>query len=173
MPPYRYFYLPWPEWLNRRRGNEDGVVFASKLTCLELLGPLVLLAVCGDMVAGNHIRCYVDNQGAVDIYRKGHSTQCVYSSTIAKAIYEVADSIGATVTVEKVRRCSDRGSYTADMLSKGNLREAWRLMPLRETPCTIPPSILSWVSNPRLDMEWSRAILSDMEKAGVEVIKRY
>jgi hypothetical protein len=57
-------------------------------------------------------------QGAVDVYRKGHSTKCVYTSTIAKALYEVADAIGATVTVEKVKRCSDCGSYTADMISK-------------------------------------------------------
>jgi len=49
---------------------------------------------------------------------KGHSTRCVYTSTIAKAIYEVAKAIGVTVTVEKVKRCSDRGSYTADMISK-------------------------------------------------------
>ena len=63
VPPFRYFYLPWPQWLNRREANSDGVKFASKLTCLELLGPLVLLATCGDMAAGGHLRVYVDNQG--------------------------------------------------------------------------------------------------------------
>ena len=52
------------------------------------------------------------------MYRKGHSTKCVYTSSIAKALYEVAEAIGATVTVEKIKRCSDRGSYTADMISK-------------------------------------------------------
>ena len=44
----------------------------------------------------------------VDVYRKGHSTKCMYTSTSTKA----------TVTVEKIKRCSDRGSYTADMISK-------------------------------------------------------
>jgi len=62
VPPFRYFYLPWPQWLNRREANSDGVKFASKLTCLELLGPLVLLATCRDMAAGGHLRVYVDNQ---------------------------------------------------------------------------------------------------------------
>ena len=131
VPPFRYFYLPWPQWLNKGESNTDGVVFSSKLTCLELLGPLVLLVTCGDLAAGGHLRCYVDNQvsleivqlstvsqGAVDVYKKGHSTKCVYSSTIAKAIYEVSEAIGATMTIEKIRRCSDRGSYTADMVSK-------------------------------------------------------
>jgi hypothetical protein len=129
--PYRYFYLPWPQWINAKGENGDGVVFASKLTCLELLGPLVLLVTCGDLAGGGHLRCYVDNQGAVDVYRKGHSTGCLYTSTIAKAIYEVSEAIGVVVSVEKVKRCSDRGSYTADMISKGNMTDVRKMMPLR------------------------------------------
>ena len=95
VPPHRYFYLPWPAWLNMGRPNSDGVVFASKLTCLELLGALVLLTVCADIAAGGHLRVWVDNQGAVDVFRKGHSTKCVYTSSIAKAIFEVAEATGA------------------------------------------------------------------------------
>ena len=173
VPPFRYFYLPWPAWLNERAANADGVVFASKLTCLELLGPLVLLVVCADMAAGGHFRCYVDNQGAVDIYRKGHSTTCVYTSSIAKALFEVADAIGTTVSVEKVRRCSDRGSFTADMISKGNMTEVRRMMPMRETVSEVPPSIMEWVREPRMDMNWSSVILADVEAMGVEVISKY
>ena len=94
VPPHRYFYLPWPAWLNMGWPNSDGVVFASKLTCLELLGALVLLVVCADLAAGGHLRVFVDNQGAVDIFRKGHSTKCVYTSSIAKAIFEVAEATG-------------------------------------------------------------------------------
>ena len=70
------------------------MVFAAKLTCLELLGALVLLVVCADLAAGGHLRVFVDNQGAVDIYKKGHSTKCVYTSSIAKAIFEVAEATG-------------------------------------------------------------------------------
>ena len=67
VPPFRYFYLPWPQWLNRGEANSEGVVFCSKLTCLELLGPLVLLVTCGDLAAGGHIRCFVDNQVNWDV----------------------------------------------------------------------------------------------------------
>ena len=54
VPPNKYFYLPWPAWLNKRKCNSDNVAFADKLTCLELLGPLVLLATCGTMAARGH-----------------------------------------------------------------------------------------------------------------------
>ena len=37
--------------------------------------------------------------------------------SITKA-YEVAKAIGATVTIVKIKQCSDRGSYTSDMISK-------------------------------------------------------
>ena len=193
VPPHRYFYLPWPAWLNMGRPNSDGVVFASKLTCLELLGALVLLTVCADLAAGGHLRVWVDNQGAVDVFRKGHSTKCVYTSSIAKAIFEVADATGANkdtgiwiikdmssiwfkgvrITVEKVRRCSNRGAYTADIISKGNLKELRRMMPLREVPCMVPESIISWIKDPRKDMNWSQLILKEMQGRGIEVVYPY
>ena len=173
IPPFYYFYLPWPAWLNWRQANTDGEVFASKLTCLELLGALVLLVTCGEVAAGAHLKIYVDNQGAVDVYGKGHSTKCLYTSTVAKAMYEVAEAIGVTVTVAKVRRGSDRGSYTADMISKGNLREVKRMMPLRRAPMEVPPSVEGWLKDPRVDMAWSKLLLSDMAARGVEVITPY
>ena len=63
--------------------------------------------------------------------------------------------------VGKVRRCSDRSSYTADVIS-----EVQRMMSLRDRMCEILSSILSWVCNPSVDMEWSKAILKDIEACG-------
>ena len=170
VPPFRYFYLPWPRWLNLGMPNSEGVVFAQKLTCLELLGALITLTIGVDVAAGGHLRVYVDNQGAVDIYTKGHSTVCCYTSTVAKAIFEVAQATGVRVTVEKIRRCSNRGAYTADQISKGNLAELRRMMPLRQKPCEVPRSIISWVRDPMVDMHLSTKILADLEERGVEVI---
>ena len=171
IPPFLYYYLPWPHWLNAGGKNSDGIVFKNKLSCLELLGPLILLSTCGDVVQGSHLRVYIDNMGAVEIFRKGHSTSCGYTSTIAKALYEIAEAIGARVTVEKITRCSDAGSYTADMLSKANFREFKHMMPLRESPREVPRSILRWIKDPQEDLSWSNEILKDMEKQGIEVMR--
>ena len=153
--------------------NSQGVVFASKLSCLELLGALITLVVSVDIAAGGHLQIFVDNQGAVDIYRKGHSTKCSYTSTVAKAIFEVAEATAVSVSVEKIRRCSNRGAYTADRISKGDLDELRRMMPLRQDPCKIPDSIVAWVKDPRVDMHWSMEILKDLQAAGVEVVTPY
>ena len=72
-----------------------------------------------------------------------------------------------------VRRCSDRGSYTADMISKGNLNEQRRMMPLREDPCEVPRSIIDWVKDKRMDFGWSKLILKELEEKGVEVVTPY
>ena len=173
VPPFRYFYLPWPRWLNLGMPNSEGVVFAHKLSCLELLGALITLTIGVDLAAGGHLRVYVDNQGAVDIYRKGHSTACHYTSTVEKAIFEVAQATGVRVTVEKIRRCSNRGAYTADQISKGNLAELRRMMPLRQNPCEVPRSIISWVRDPTVDMHLATKILADLEETGIEVITPY
>ena len=69
--------------LNLGRTNSEGVSFISKLSCLELLGALVLLVTCGDLAVGGHLRIHVDNQGAVDIFAKGHSATCGYTSAVA------------------------------------------------------------------------------------------
>lgn len=101
VPPFRYFYLPWPQWLNRRRltlpllhgqPGETGCLLKSQL----------------------FLRGLWTFTGRV-------TTPSVYTSTIAKALYEVAEAIGAKVTVENVERCSDPGSYTADMVRSGYL----------------------------------------------------
>ena len=169
----RYFYLPWPTWLNLGRANKDGVVFKSKLSCLELLGALITLVISVDLAAGGHLQIFIDNQGAVDIYNKGHSTKCGYTSAIAKAIFEVSEATAVRVSVVKVRRCSDRGSYTAGRISKADMMELRRMMPLREAPCEIPPSIVDWVRSPRVDMGWSKLILEDIQRMGVEVVTPY
>ena len=83
------------------------------------MGPVAALCALGSKVMGDVLVVYVDNQGSVDIYKKGHSTSCVYTSTLAKAAPDLAWSMGCTLLVEKIKRCSDAGSYLADMISKG------------------------------------------------------
>ena len=73
--------------------------------------------------------------------------------------------------MEKITRCSDAGSYRADMLSKANFREFKHMMPLRESPREVPRSILRWIKDPQEDLSWSNEILKDMEKQGIEVMR--
>ena len=56
------------------------------------------------------------------------------------------------------------------MISKGNLKEQIRMMPLREDPCEVPRSI---IDGPRMDFGWSKLILKELEEKGVEVVTLY
>ena len=80
---------------------------------------------------------------------------------------------GVSVSVEKGRRCSNRGAYTADAISKGNLKELRRMMPLRENPCEIPSSIINWIKDPKMDLDWAQSILRETEERGIEVVTPY
>ena len=166
----QWAYLPWPTWLNNGGWNSSGVKFANKLSCLEMLGPLAALCTMGREIMSEVLVVYVDNMGAVDIYRKGHSTTCPYTSTVAKACHDVAWSLGCTLQVQKVTRCSDAGSYIADMISKGNLSEFRKRVPNRRTLAVLPDAFIAWVKDPREDLHLGINIARELSNKRDDVI---
>ena len=165
IPPFIWFYLPWPAWLNQNKANGQGVKFSRKLTCLEMLGPLVLICLAPEMVRNQHLVSYNDNQGACNIYRKGYSTACFYSFTIAKAIWDVSRALNCTVHIVKVARCSDAGLVAADVLTKADFKTFYRLMPKRNVnPARVPKAIVKWIQDPTEDLELGDKILKEMAK---------
>ena len=71
----RWFYLPWGRKINtgvRHKGKR----LSSKMSALELVGPLICLASEPDLVQSAPIRIWVDNIGSVRIWRKGYSSSC-------------------------------------------------------------------------------------------------
>ena len=162
-PQGAWVYLPWPAWLNMGAKNSQGVRFASKLSCLELLGPLAALCMMGSRLLGKVLVVYVDNQGSVDIFRKGTSLRCVYTSTVSKACFDLSLMMGCTLLVEKVRRCSDAGSYLADMISKGDLVQFRQLMPGRRLVSELPGELVRWIKDPVEDLDLGWRIAAEMK----------
>jgi hypothetical protein len=169
-PALHWAYMPWPTWLNNGGCNSSGVKFANKLSCLEMLGPLVALCTEGERIMSEVLIVYVDNQGAVDIYRKGHSTTCVYTSTVAKACHDLAWSLGCTLVVQKVRRCSDGGSLIADMISKGDLAEFRKLVPNRRMPAVIPVTLIDWIKDPVEDLHLGFRMAEELSSRWRDVV---
>ena len=166
IPPHMWFYLPWPQWLNKNHANSDGVKFSRKLTCLETLGPLVAITLAPDMVRNQHMVVYVDNQGSCDIFRKGYSTSCFYSGTLVRAMHEVAGSLNCTLHVKKITRCSDAGALAADLLSKAEFAKFDKLMPTRnKEPSRILRVILNWLGNPKVSLTLGEEICKEMAKS--------
>ena len=170
VPTGEWAYLPWPAWLNNGGKNSDGVRFANKMSCLEMLGPLAALCTMGKEVMSEVLIVHVDNQGSVDIYRKGHTTGCVYTSTVAKACFDLAMSMGCTLVVKKIRRCSDAGSLLADMISKGDLAEFRKLMPNRYLPTMLPTTLVNWVKDPVEDLHLGYRIAEELKEQLEEII---
>ena len=147
-----WFYVPWGRKINAGVSFE-GRRLSSKLSALELVGPLICLAAAPDMVRGRPVRIWVDNIGSVKIWQKGYSGSCALCTSLVSAMASVAAALGTTVVVEKVARCSVPPAVMADALSKGAFgacravaREAgW---PLRLEPARVPAAILRWVADP-------------------------
>ena len=161
-------YLPWPAWLQHGGMNDDGVRFSDKLPLLEGMGPLVAVVLGGKVGMGRTLLVMVDNQGTVSVFGKGRCRKCHYSTTIARATYEVARGLGMEVRVCKIRRCSDKGSTLADSLSKGKVEEFKRDYPDFQL-VDIPKPIWDWISRPKVDYSLGRRILQAMQTKGIRV----
>ena len=158
-----WFYVPWPRCINAGLAVEGGRRLSWKLSFLELMGPLFVVAAGADLCRGKDVRVWVDNAGSVHIYRKGYSTACPRTSTVARAAHVVASGLGCRLYVSKIRRCSTPGAVLADTISKGSLKRFAREWdgPLPDA-AKIPRSLLRWLQNPRPDAGLGDKILAEV-----------
>ena len=116
---------------------------------MEILGPLLVLCSAPRVCAGNNVVVWIDNSGAVEIWKKGYSSNCSLCTTIVKAIAYVASHLNCRLDIQKILRCSSNESIMADSISKGDFKSFLKIWnkPLPE-PNHIPKSLISWISNP-------------------------
>ena len=98
---------------------------------------------------------------------KGYRTCCEFPSVLVSALHEVSVTLECRVDILKVTRCSDLGSKIAHPPSKveyvkfldltNGLRQ--RMM---ESKVVLPPTLLSWVSQPHEDWNLAKKNLTEM-----------
>ncbi len=120
------------------------------MSALELIGPLITVAANFKVCRYRQLVIWVDNAGSVEIWRKGYSTHCSLSNTIAKAINTVAVAAGCELFIKKITRCSNAGSRIADHLSKGKLQPARAEavvagIQMNGEPARLPRALLLWL----------------------------
>ena len=160
-------YLPWPYIINNGGTDEGGKQFARKLSALELVGPLVVVCGAPNEVRGKPVKIYVDNAGSVGIYEKGYSTSCSLSSTLVRAIYQVATALECRVDIVKIARCSNIGSIMADSLSKAafiNFMDtaARAGLKMNENAGKVPEAVKKWLEYPCDDWYLGERILKEI-----------
>ena len=160
------------EDLNRGRLRCEGMKIARKLSALELLGPLLILAAAAERVRGLELRFWVDNSGSCNIWKHGYSNSCRLSTTVVKAIGEVAAGLGCRVDICKVTRCSSPGTVMADALSKSDFSR-FRGVPeaagLPAAPAVVPRALLAWIARPDVRDDLGSRILREIAAGGCVV----
>ena len=162
-----WFYYPWSPGINSGAARADGKKIARKLSALELVGPLILVASLSNSFRLQPVRIYVDNAGSVCIWKKGYSNHCPLSSAIVRAIGCVCAGLGCRLEIKKITRCSKTGPILADHLSKAQFSEFRRCAQhagwaLNTEPLRIPPALLAWLHSPSTDWDLGHRILADM-----------
>jgi hypothetical protein len=148
-----WYYIPWAKRINAGGWKVDGKKVGRKLSALELVGALVVVSAAHQACRGQALNVWIDNIGAVDVYKRGYSRSCRLCTTIAKATATVAAAIGCRLEVVKITRCTGDGAKMADQLSKARFAlfrqtaadAGWEL---RTSPAAIPAVLLSWLDKP-------------------------
>ncbi len=162
-----WFYYPWSKAVNSGSCKVNGKKVAGKMSALELIGPLIVLAAGAEWCSNSPVRIAIDNAGSVGIWKKGYCTACELSSTIVEAIAYVAASIGCRLEIVKVTRRSAAGPVIADDLSKAKFgaarqaaRAAGKVLDLE--PARIPRALLHWLEKPRPEEALGQRIVADL-----------
>ena len=68
------------------------------------------------------------------------------------------------VQVSKIRRCSDKGSVLADLISKGSIRAARKLWREMGRMRRVPRVLIKWIKEPMVDCDLGKKILIKLKK---------
>ena len=169
--PLPWCYLAWSELIRTNRKNRDGVAFARKLSTLEAVAALGLLASEPALLKNKAIRIFSDNQGFVTAHKKSY-TPDPYLMTAVMAINNVARGLNINLDVQWSPRRSGVGEEIADDLSKGKiLGLADRVgTEMRTNPSFIPKTLVTWLEHPTASRVLGQAMLDEMSHY-VEVLR--
>ena len=148
----------------------EGVKLAAKMFFLEAVGILAGVVAAPNKIRGRHVRVHCDNAAAVFGFKKKHSKELLGYSAL-KAAAKVAQGLGATLSVHKIKRVSCVGALVADLLSKGEVAEAAYYMEYcDEEPGLISRTMMRWLEYPRPTRVLGEAILLELRGEGVPVM---
>jgi len=165
-----WYWLPWPKRIQHGSLKHEGKKVGRKLSALELIGPLVIIAANFAACRYRQVVVWVDNAGSVAIWQKGYSNQCSLCTTIVKATSQLAAAAGCELFIKKITRRSDDGSKIADSLSKGLFTQArieacTRGTALDTEPGKIPTRLIQWIDHPVCDDQLANRILHELSQS--------
>ena len=163
--PSTWGFLRWGKKINAGWRAYDRKRLSHKMSAWELCGPLITLCIGGNTLSGKQLVVYVDNDGRVQMYKKGWSTVCNICNTLLLAIYQVSKALACELFISSITRCTTSGARAADALSKSDMRRFRLNMPLaNKEPEQIPRVLENWIENPLPDRRLGERIIEELKR---------
>ena len=142
-------FLPWPRSVNAGKRSFEGKLLAKKLSFLEIMGALLVVCSAPDVCFNRPVKVWIDNIGAVQIWKKGYSSTCELSTCIVRATALIASRLKCRLDIRKITRCSNVEADQADALSKGEFTRFARLWKGQLPEARrFPRILLKWLADP-------------------------
>lgn len=158
----------WPLWLNSGLTNRLGIRFNLKLSTLEGVAGVAMIASAAKELMGHDVIWFCDNQGVVEGWKKGQSSD-IWLSIILKALHDLCRGCGIRLEVRWSPRMVGPGPRAADALSKADMARAaedWGTV--EELPRQVPQTLVKWVREPKLTRTLGARILRELKTNGVD-----
>ena len=144
--------------------DENGIRFADKSSCLELIAILLGIIHNIDFIKRHQILIMTDSLPAIWALQKGRSRTCLYSSTITLAIATLLQSYESYFYLEHVPRISNYPAVISDALSRlDTIGHAYTKIMGKKLKTGWPNSLVQWLNNPTYDDELGINIWKDLQ----------
>ena len=160
--------LFWPQEL-RVAKDEKGVSFGDRTVFLEMVGLLLPLICCPEVLAGKHVVLKVDNLGCYYGWQNKSVCNDRAASIFVRAIFLISSYLECCIHVEHLPRMSSWEAEMCDRMSREKTTQKNDENVLTYYKGSVIPSeLLEWLKNPVSD--WSicnvllEKVIEPMEK---------
>jgi hypothetical protein len=153
----------WPKTFLEEAKDEKGAFYGSKTATLEAIGLLLPFLTKPESLKGKHMVFRIDNMAVVYGWENKQIKNDTAATIVLRAVNLLAAYLGVHVHVQHIPRCSNTLSTLADHLSRKSSTTTEDMNMLADVPeSEINGSLIHWLSNPVLDWNLPRKLLSEI-----------
>lgn len=133
--------------------DDKGIRLGDKSTTLEMLGVLLPLVICPELLSNQELVFQVDNTAVYWGWEKRYLTGDNMASILLRCIQLISAKLGSMIHIKHLPRVSNWEASTVDRLSRESTTTRADRQLLSSFSYKLPDPLLVWLANPSED--WS------------------
>jgi hypothetical protein len=154
--------IMWPDGM-KKAVDSSGKSFGNKTTTLEMIGLVIPLLLCPEVLAGKHVVFRVDNIACYYGWKNKSVTGDKCASILMRAFSILSSYVCCYVHVDHLPRLSNWEATVCDRMSREKTTSRWDRNLLKSFGYRCPEILMSWLKEPTEDWELPMRLLEFVE----------